>query len=306
MTRLDGYTESDAKALVDRATASETTPYHVLLDIDPSKGITDSTSQPLNLLLPNGTLNPSYTGLTYGDYNADMAKAASVLAALPYVSTVLDNTNAFVGSSFPLTLYVSWGSNDAHYSATTYHSLTFAPGGIAETAVSTSGRTFLPTSGGQSLVADLIAQGATGVKGYASEPFLDGIASPTVLSQTYMTGRNLAESYYAASRFVGWKDIIVGDPLCTLSIGSPGTVSAAKALPNGTYVSLSGKIATSGGGNFADRFYIEEPDRSSGIQVQPSSSFANVTAGDTVSVSGTLATIDGERVITSATYTIGQ
>ena len=42
----------------------------------------------------------------------------------------------------------------------------FAPGGIAETAVSTSGRTFLPTGGGgQSLVAELIDSRVTGVKG---------------------------------------------------------------------------------------------------------------------------------------------
>jgi len=24
----------------------------------------------------------------------------------------------------------------------------------------------------------------------------------------------MAESFYAASRFVGWEDIVIGDPLC--------------------------------------------------------------------------------------------
>jgi len=93
--------------------------------------------------------------------------------------------------------------------------LSFSPGAIAETAVSTGARTFLPTTGGQSLIVDLIACHVTGVKGYCDEPLLQAVASPTVLFDRYTSGWNLAESFYAASRFVGWEDIIIGDPLCT-------------------------------------------------------------------------------------------
>ena len=95
-----------------------------------------------------------------------------------------------------------------------YKKLRFADGGIAETAVSTSARTFLPTTGGQSLIADLISQRVTGVKGYCDEPLLQAVASPTILFDRYTRGWNLAESFYAASRFVGWEDIVIGDPLC--------------------------------------------------------------------------------------------
>ena len=38
--------------------------------------------------------------------------------------------------------YYSWGSNDLKFDKRAYNSLGFAPGGIAETAVSTSARTF--------------------------------------------------------------------------------------------------------------------------------------------------------------------
>ena len=80
--------------------------------------------------------------------------------------------------------------------------------------ISTSARTFLPTHGGQSLIADLIAQGVTGAKGYTDEPLLQAVASPSILWDRYTHGWTLAESFYAASRFVGWEDIVLGDPLC--------------------------------------------------------------------------------------------
>ena len=89
-----------------------------------------------------------------------------------------------------------------------------AAGAFCETAVSTSARTFLPTKGDQSLIVDLIAQGATGAKGYTDEPLLQAVASPSILFDRYTKGWTLAESYYAASRLVSWQDVVIGDPLC--------------------------------------------------------------------------------------------
>jgi len=218
VTRLDGYTEEDAKALVDRAVAASSFPLHVLLDARSSPAPELVAQQPESLLLPGGVLNEEYE-LTYAAYDADMVRASQVISNKPFLSTTIDQTSTFLGSANPLTCYVSWGSNaGSYYSAETYHSLTFAARAIAETAVSSSGRTFLPTTGGQSLIADLISQGAAGAKCYVSEPYLDAIASPTVLLETYTSGRNLAESFYAASRFIGWKDVVLGDPLCALTV----------------------------------------------------------------------------------------
>jgi hypothetical protein len=59
------------------------------------------------------------------------------------------------------------------------------------------------------------AQGITGVKGYTDEPLLTAVASPSILFDRYTRGWPLAESFYAASRFVGWEDIVLGDPLCS-------------------------------------------------------------------------------------------
>jgi hypothetical protein len=52
------------------------------------------------------------------------------------------------------------------------------------------------------------------VKGYTDEPLLQAIASPSVTVARYTSGFTLAESFYAASRFVGWEDVVIGDPLC--------------------------------------------------------------------------------------------
>ncbi|MBI2844873.1 MAG: TIGR03790 family protein [Armatimonadetes bacterium] len=301
VTRLDGYTEADAKALVDRALAAQSPTYRLLLD---AWGWFDPTGQPESILTPEGTIDPDYD-LTYQDYNADMVRASQVVSGRPHLSTQLEATSVFTGSAEPLTGYVSWGSNDPSFSSATYHSLIFASGGIAETAVSTSARTFFPETTGQSLIADLIAQGAAGAKGYAAEPYLDAVASPTVLFDLYTSGRNLAESFYAASRFVGWMDVVLGDPLCALTptTGAVGTIAAAKSLPDGTLVSLPPKPVSVGSDDFGNRFYIEEQDRSSAIQVYLGRQFPGITRGMSVQVRGLLGKRDGERVITNASVT---
>ena len=212
VTRLDGYTETDAKALTTRALAADrragksAVDGKVLLDTCPAFGYGDRKRQPRAVTNDSGELD-------FKEYNADMQLAADILRSRG-VPVELTQTDAFAGKRNGLLGYVSWGSNDRHYDAAAYHSLRFAAGAICETAVSTSARTFLPTTGGQSLVADLIAQGVTGAKGYTDEPLLQAVASPSILLDRYARGWTLAESFYAASRFVGWEDIVIGDPLC--------------------------------------------------------------------------------------------
>ncbi len=117
-----------------------------------------------------------FSEMAYNDWDADLVVAAKTLKARG-IPLIFDQTEEFIGHKGELMGYCSWGSNDPKFVAENYESLSFDPGGIAETAVSTSGRTFLPTSGGQSLIADLIRHGATGAKGYCDEPLLQAIAS---------------------------------------------------------------------------------------------------------------------------------
>ena len=86
-------------------------------------------------------------------------------------------------------------------------------GSIVETAVSTGARSFnWGTSYGQSLVADILEDGASGIKGYVYEPYIPAVSSPSVLFSSYASGYNLAESYAAANTMTSWMGVVVGDP----------------------------------------------------------------------------------------------
>ena len=86
-------------------------------------------------------------------------------------------------------------------------------GSIAETAVSTSARSFtFGTSYGQSLVADLLEDGVSGVKGYVYEPYLTAVSYPDLLTAYYASGYNLGEAYTASNSYLSWMGVIVGDP----------------------------------------------------------------------------------------------
>jgi uncharacterized protein (TIGR03790 family) len=190
VTRLDGYEVADALALVDRSLAARAEPGPFLLDLDPRRD------------------RPGY-----GEVNAAARRAADLLRGRG-LRVVLEDTNVFASGPGPLAGYFSWGSNDGSFDSRTYRGLRFLPGALAETAVSTSGRTFRPCTGGQSLAADLVADGVTGVKAYVSEPLTVSLCRTDILFDRYTAGYTLAESFAAASPLVKWKDVIVGDPLC--------------------------------------------------------------------------------------------
>lgn len=80
-------------------------------------------------------------------------------------------------------------------------------------------------------------------------------------------------------------------------LGLPSTVtspSGAKQRTDGSFVRLDNVIVTA---SFpGDRIYVEAADRSSGI----GAAGAQASAGDRVNITGLMATVDGERIFTSA------
>jgi len=223
VTRLDGYTEADAKALISRSLQAEALldsrrkpTGEILLDSDPRWGYSRQERGPYSIL-SGGRANRGNAKLSsekahLGDFNSDM-KSATDLLRERHLPVLFEQTGKFVGHQTNLMGYFSWGSNDAAFDLAAYRSLKFAPGALGDTAVSTSGRTFLISQGGQSLIADLIGQGITGVKGYSDEPLVQAISAPSIVLDRYTRGWTLAESFYAGSALVGWQDIVIGDPL---------------------------------------------------------------------------------------------
>lgn len=190
VTRLDGYNADDAKALVTNSLQAKAEKGPFLFDADPTR-------------TENG----------YGIMQSSLLRAADVLKTKGF-ETDVNESASFVGSLQPVAGYASWGSNDRGFRADVYRSIKFLPGALAETFVSTSGRTFKHTSGGQSLITDLIKNGVTGIKGYVSEPYTFALAKPDILFDRYTSGFNLADSFYMASMVLKWKDLVIGDPLC--------------------------------------------------------------------------------------------
>ena len=191
VTRLDCAKLSDCFALVDRSVAARPARGPFFFDAaPPSSG--DAGYRLMNRALYTAAFRLHFSGL----------------------EVELDSTARFVAPPAAVMGYASWGSNDVAFDSSAYHAIRFLPGALAETFVSTSARTFGPVEGGQSRIVDLIAQGVTGVKGYVSEPYTIALADPDILFDRYLRGFTLAEAFYAASRMVLWKDVVIGDPLC--------------------------------------------------------------------------------------------
>jgi uncharacterized protein (TIGR03790 family) len=218
VTRLDGFTADDAKALVDRA-MSATTSGRILLD--QRAGLNDK---------PN-------------DWLAEAAKRLESQGLGERV--LLEQSSRVIGPETGVLGYYSWGSNDP--SMTDRHpGVEFAPGALASMFLSSDARTFAepPTdwkpgrwesrqsyfaASPQSLTADLVRAGVTGATGYVAEPYLDSTVRPEILFPAYVAGLNLAEAFYAALPTLSWQSIVVGDPLCAPFTKSQ--VSAADLNP---------------------------------------------------------------------------
>lgn len=190
VTRIDGYTVDDCKRLIDNSLAAKPQKGLFLFDDDPTK--------------PNET----YSRLPDG-----MRKASEILREKGF-EAIYDRTTQYLGSTVPVMGYVDWGSNDSNFVGPRQRAIRWHPGAIAETFVSTSARSFQRETTGQSMIADLIVTGVTGIKGYVSEPYTIALARPDILFDRYTSGFNLAESFYMASPLIKWKDVVIGDPLC--------------------------------------------------------------------------------------------
>jgi hypothetical protein len=81
---------------------------------------------------------------------------------------------------------------------------------------------------GQSEMGDLIANGLTGAGGYVNEPTLDGIVGITFNVQHYTVGYTLAESFFAATPYVGWEGTVVGDPLAAPYLAATASTTHRK------------------------------------------------------------------------------
>lgn len=204
VARLDGFTVADVLALIEKGSAPGTDGQVVL---DQQDKLVDRI----------------------GDTWLEQASAR--LASAGLADRVVIEKTVQPARDIPSVLgYYSWGSNDPRNRVRRF-GMGFAPGALAATYVSTDARTFaeppadwVPSGdwdnrrsffGGspQTLVGDLIREGATGVAGQVAEPYLQSTIRPDILFPAYFAGLNLIESFYLAMPHLSWQTVVVGDPL---------------------------------------------------------------------------------------------
>ncbi|MBP9854313.1 MAG: TIGR03790 family protein [Candidatus Omnitrophica bacterium] len=192
VTRLDAYTVQGVLDLIDRS--------HPLTKVDVAES--------------NAVFDQSpYWG--NGGHNAELANAAVVVSSRGY-PVELNTNEIYVTNRFNVLMYTSWGSNDQYPGAPgpSLPMFSWSMGSIAETYVSTSGRSFMPgTPYGQSLIADLVLEGISGVKGYVFEPMTNAMAKMEIVTDRYTRGFNFAESFSMGSPVsLSWMEVLIGDP----------------------------------------------------------------------------------------------
>lgn len=209
VTRLDGFTADDVKALVDRGIA-------------PASGGQVVLDQRAGLDKPN-------------EWLAEAARRLETQGLRNRV--VFDETSRVVGGQTNVLGYYSWGSNDPEMTER-HPQLEFAPGALAAMFVSSDARTFAEpdpawkpgrwetrtsyfAGSPQSLTGDLVRAGVTGAAGYVAEPYLDHSIRPEILFPAYFAGHSLAEAFYMALPALSWQSIVVGDPLCSPFVKTP-------------------------------------------------------------------------------------
>ena len=202
VTRLAAYSVESVKAMIDRALIAQNRGY-VVLDLSSAKDIAGN----------------------------NWLRTAAIL--IPKERLILEESPDVLYGQKQVIGYASWGSNDRRRDRR-HLDFEWLPGAIATEYVSTNGRTFQRppddwsfgrwderatwfAGSPQSLTADLIEAGATGASGHVYEPFLHATPRPEYLFPAYLSGKNLAESYYRAIPSLSWMNIVVGDPLTVLS-----------------------------------------------------------------------------------------
>lgn len=220
VTRLDGYDLDDVRALIDRGLAPSRQGRFVL-------DLSDDNNK---------------TGNNWLREAADKLKAVGI----PESHIRLEATTAFLTGEKEVLGYASWGSNDWFCRSRVLNN-TWVNGALLVEFVSTDARTFEKPppkwtigkwsdppdtffdGSPQSLIADYIHEGVTGIAGNVYEPYLNACARPQVLFPAYVSGLNLAESFYAALPLLSWQTVVIGDPLVSPFPGAP--LPSAEADP---------------------------------------------------------------------------
>lgn len=186
VSRLDGPTAQDARALVDHALVAERT----------------------------GLLGRAYIDLCGRDPAGDrwLEAAAAQLAELGFdldVDRAPASFSATARFDAPV-LYFGWYEPNLNgpFALPGFH---FPPGAIAEHIHSASAATLRSASAGW--CGPLVARGVTATVGNVYEPYLGFLHRPDLLLRALARGDTFGDAAYYAEPVLSWQAIAIGDPL---------------------------------------------------------------------------------------------
>ncbi len=212
VTRLDGYTVAQVKAMIDKADA----PFVAggawyVLDDDPTKAY---------------------------DQMGDARTRLNVLGE----NNDYDNTNVFITTaSGDVIAYVGHGIHHilAPTNGATYiiDDLTFT---LKNGAICTAYESFFCWSFGkhdgsvsgrnaQGQVSDWIQVGGSGGCGYCYEPYQSGIAHEEIFMKAFAVGFPFADAFYLSLAWISWTSVVIGWPLMKIAT----LINAAPTAPTG-------------------------------------------------------------------------
>ncbi|MBZ5499330.1 MAG: TIGR03790 family protein [Acidobacteriia bacterium] len=188
VTRLTGSSAVHAILLVDRALAAEA----------------------------NGDF---YFDLASAQQSAEADWTQQAAAALKEAGrkATVDNTGKVLDNLAAVQGYLNQGSADMNL-AGRIPQIQWSPGALATVLDKVTARIWRGQNRDQdagSLAARFVESGVTGFVGYVADPTPDGYIRPQILFPAYAAGYNLAEACYAASRYLSWREIVIGDPLAS-------------------------------------------------------------------------------------------
>jgi uncharacterized protein (TIGR03790 family) len=219
VSRLDGFTMQDALQLPTRCAATPEGSRTVVLDAVP----------------PGAT--PEHAWFT---------QAAERIRGIGgrNVSVELDQTRERIRDRQGVVGYYGWGASDASQRERRLP-VTLAPGAIGSSLSASDARTlkeppaaWLPGAWRQpdrvfegtadGLAGDMVRAGFAGWAGAVADPLVEGLVRPQILFPAYLSGRSLGEAFALATRQLGWRTVVFGDPLCRPFGPEPEPVTFAR------------------------------------------------------------------------------
>jgi len=200
VARLDGPNAAAALNLITRAQIKPQPPFRALIDLQPEV---------------NGS-----SGKNVYSFNANLTRTAIYLRQAGIPTRIDSNQELSPASPEPLQFYWGWYAGpNGNFTTNTYKNYRWAPGAIAIHTCSFGARNLRRT---QSAAAGLIAAGATATIGTVNEPLIAGWPRPDTFFKNYVrpkgTGLTFIESAYAATPFLSWQTVYIGDPLMRFTL----------------------------------------------------------------------------------------